>query len=268
MAPTIHCVRHAQGYHNVGGGNYLLPDPSLTPLGEQQCKILREESFPSQAKISLIMGSPLCRTIHTASLVFSEALAPSEKHRPKILALPDAQEISDDPCDMGSDPDVLRAVADKNAWPVDLSLVHDGWNLKSLSLGGRYSPTDKAIRARARSVRLLLRQQIRELSDRGDISPEIVLVTHGGFLHYLTDDWEDAGSYAGTGWRNCETRSYGFEEDPMANADTEARLIETAESRSRRGKTYPVIRREKQQKLFKLSMQCWESQGLQRPDRV
>lgn len=268
MAPTIHCVRHAQGFHNVGAGNYLLPDPSLTPLGEQQCAILRESSFPDQANISLIMASPLCRTLHTASLVFREALNSGENHASKILALPDAQEISDDLCDTGSDPDVLRDIATKNAWPVDLSLIKEGWNLKSLSPEGRYRPNDKAIRARARSVRLLLRQKIRELSKEGNESPEVVLVTHGGFLHYLTDDWEDSDVYAGTGWRNCETRSYEFKDDLMVDVDGEARLVETMESRLKRGKTYPMLGRGKQDELFKLSMQRWEGQGLQRPDRV
>jgi broad specificity phosphatase PhoE len=266
MPPTIHCVRHAQGFHNLGGGNYTLPDPSLTPLGKQQCESLRAASFPDQTNISLIMASPLCRTLHTASLVFAKALASSGTPAGKILAVPDAQEISDDLCDTGSDPDVLGDIASRNAWLVDLSLVQDGWNGKSLE--GRYSPKDKAIRNRAHSVRLLLRQKIRELTDMGIKSPEVVLVTHGGFLHYITDDWEDSDVYAGTGWRNCETRSYQFEEDPVAGVDAEARLVEITESRLRRGKTGPTIGREKQHELFETSMKKWESQGLQRPDRV
>jgi broad specificity phosphatase PhoE len=266
MSPIIHCVRHAQGFHNLGGGNYNLPDPSLTPLGEQQCESLRAASFPDQTNISLIVASPLCRTLHTASLVFAETLASNENNAGKILAVPDAQEISDDLCDTGSDPDVLHKIAIGKAWPVDLSLVQDGWNDKSLE--SRYSPRDKAIRARALSVRLLLRQKIRELMDIGIDSPEVVLVTHGGFLHYLTDDWEDSDVYAGTGWRNCELRSYQFEEDPTAGVDADARLVETTESRLRRGKTGPTIGREKQHELFETSMKKWESQGLQRPDRV
>jgi broad specificity phosphatase PhoE len=251
MGPTIHCVRHAQGFHNLGGGDYTLPDPSLTPLGKQQCESLRAALFPKQANISLIMASPLCRTLNTASLVFGDALASSEKDAGKILAVPDAQEISDDLCDTGSDPDVLQYIAVENAWPVDLSLVQDGWNDKSP--GGRFSPRDKAVRARAHSVRLLLRQKIRELLAMGIKSPEVVLVTHGGFLHYLTDDWEDSDTYAGTGWRNCETRSYRFEEDPAAGVNAEARLVETTESRLRRGKESPVLGREKQLELFKVA---------------
>jgi hypothetical protein len=46
----------------------------------------------------------------------------------KLIALPDTQETSDVPCDTGSEPEVLREeFAGK---PVDLELVHKGWNNK------------------------------------------------------------------------------------------------------------------------------------------
>lgn len=54
----------------------------------------------------------------------------------------------------------------------------------------------------------------------------------------------------------------------MADVDGDARLTETMESRQKRGKTYPMYRREKQPELFELGMQRWESQGLQRPDML
>lgn len=266
MAPTIHCVRHAQGFHNVGPGDYTLPDPRLTPLGEKQCEALRKASFADQSKISLVAASPLCRTLHTAATVFSPAFASKGHCAPAILALPDAQEISDDRCDTGSDPDVLRGIAAENGWPVDFSLVHEGWNNKSLK--GRYSPHNDAIQARAHNARLLLRQKIRDLVSEGDVDAQVVLITHGGFLHYFTDDWEDSYAYPGTGWRNCETRSYTFEHDFKADADTEARLVETEESRLRRGKLSPMLRRDQQAELYKMGLEGWGSQGLQRPDLV
>lgn len=40
------------------------------------------------------------------------------------------------------------------------------------------------------------------------------------------------------------------------------------ESWQKRGKTYLMYRREKQPELFLLGMQRWESQGLQRPDKL
>ena len=266
MTPIIHCVRHGQGFHNLGAGFYTLRDPGLTPLGEEQCEILRNTSFLDQSKISLITASPLCRTLHTAVLTFSPALTSSSKCPSQILALPDAQETSDEPCDIGSDPSALRGIVAENNWPIDLSLIKDGWNVKTLE--NRYSPHSSAIKARARDARILLRQKIREMVRNGDIDAQVVLITHGGYLHYFTDDWEDSYQYPGTGWHNCETRSYAFEEDFTTDVDAEARLTETMESRQKRGKTYPMYRREKQPELFELGMQRWESQGLQRPDRI
>lgn len=266
MSPIIHCIRHGQGFHNLGAGFYSIRDPQLTPLGEEQCEALRKTSFPDQSNISLITASPLCRTLHTAFLTFSPALTSNRKCPPQILALPDTQETSDDLCDIGSDPSVLCSIVAENNWPVDLSLIKDGWNVKTLE--SRYSPHSTAIKARARDARVFLRQKIRELVRDGDIDAQIILVTHGGYLHYFADDWEDSYQYPGTGWHNCETRSYAFEEDFMADVDGEARLTETMESRQKRGKTYPMHRREKQPELFELGMQRWESQGLQRPDRL
>ena len=266
MAPIIHCVRHGQGFHNLGAGFYSLRDPGLTPLGEDQCENIRSTSFPDQSKISLITASPLRRTLHTAALIFNQALTSNSRCLPRILALPDAQETSDEPCDTGSDPSLLHDIVAENNWPVDLSLIEDSWNVKTLE--NRYSPRSSAIEARAHETRILLRQNIRELVRNGDIDAQVVLVSHGGYLHYFTDDWEDSYQYPGTGWHNCETRSYVFEEDLMTDKDEKARLIETIESRQKRGKTYPMYGREKQPEFFELGMQSWESQGLQRPDKL
>ena len=57
----------------------------------------------------------------------------------------------------------------------------------------------------------------------------MVAVTHGGFLHYFTEDWEGAERGTGTGWENTEWRSYCFVE-----GSEDASLRETGESRGRR----------------------------------
>ncbi|KAM0081249.1 hypothetical protein ACKRZS_006579 [Fusarium odoratissimum] len=266
MSPVIHCIRHGQGFHNVGTGCYTLPDPRLTPLGEEQNLALRETAFSDQSKISLVLASPLCRTLQSAYMVFQSALEGSSKCHPEIIAIPDAQETSDDPCDVGTDPSALRKVVTESNWPVDLSLVKDGWNVKAL--GTRYSPESDAIAARARDARIFMRQKIRQLIEQGDTDPQVALVTHGGFLHYFTDDWEDSWLNPGTGWKNCETRSYVFEQDLMKDIDVEVRLTETMESRLRRGKGNPMPAKEEQARLFEQAMESWESQGLQRPDRI
>lgn len=265
MAPVIHCIRHAQGMHNVAG-DYTLADPDLSLLGQEQCLRLRDEVFAIQSNISLVTASPMVRTLHTAALIFGPALAANGKCADQILALPDAQETSDDGCDIGSDPSILRDIVAKKHWSVDLSLVQEGWNLKEL--GYRYSPHSDAIKARAHDLRIFLRRKICKLVSDGETDPQVVLVAHGGVLHYITGDWEEADRYPGTGWHNCETRSYKFEQDLLADDDHEAMLVETAASRLKRGKEYAMFGREKQNELFRLGMEGWERQGLQRPDRL
>ncbi|KAJ3938764.1 uncharacterized protein N0V96_011496 [Colletotrichum fioriniae] len=227
---------------------------------------LRKTTFLDQSKISLILASPLCRTLQSAYLVFQPALKNSRKCHPEIIAIPDAQETSDDPCDTGSDSKVLCKLVAESQWPVNLDLVEDNWNLKDL--GTRYSPESRAIAARAREARIFIRQKIRALIERGNTDPHVVLVSHGGFLHYFTNDWEDAWLNPGTGWRNCETRSYIFKQDVMKDMDEEAMITETMDSRLRRGKCNPVPVWDEQAVLFEQAMESWEKQGLQRPDRI
>lgn len=260
MAPVLHCVRHAQGFHNLGLEFSSLPDPRLTPLGVEQCEKLRETHFADQSKISYIFSSPLRRTVHTAHATFQPALD-NGKCYSKIVALPDAQETSDYPCDTGSDLDVLIELAEEENFRLDTSMLHKGWHIKTIN--GRYSPADGAIKARARDARKSIRQKMRELVQAGDEDAQLVLVTHGGYLHYFTNDWEEADKYAGTGWKNCETRTYTFQKNFMSDEDTEARLIETKESRATRGKDHPMIDHNQQEELYEQTMQYWEGQGLQ-----
>ena len=96
------------------------------------------------------------------------------------------------------------------------------------------------------------------------------MVTHGGFLHYFTEDWEDSSQYQGTGWTNTEFRSYTFSEethkDDLEGYPLEgdnATLVETVESRERRGKDGLAPSREQQKTLYKLGTQGWDDQGLQ-----
>ncbi|KUM62506.1 hypothetical protein ACN42_g4579 [Penicillium freii] len=263
MAPIIHCVRHAQGLHNVCTANHVIQDPLLTDLGHEQCKTLRE-NFPRHANIDLVTASPLRRTLYTAL----ESFAPVFESKPdlKIIALPDIQETSDVPCDTGSEPSTLK---EEFKTGVDLDLVQDGWNNKHLmyshlaleKVSGRYAPTNKALKERARAARRWLKARPEK---------EIVMVTHGGFLHYFTEDWEDSSEYQGTGWSNTEYRTFSFSEETHTD-DLEgypldgdnASLEETIDSRQRRGKTGPMPSREEQKTLYKKGTKGWDDQGLQ-----
>lgn len=234
MAPTIICVRHAQGYHNLTVENHKLHDPDLTPYGKEQCANLAK-TFPYHSSVDLLVCSPLRRTIYTTLLGFQPDI---ERGVVPVVALPEAQETSDLPCDTGSDPPILTKEFEKQ--PVDLSRVMDGWNSKA----GRWAPDEGAIEKRA----LEARQWMKARPEK-----QIVLVTHGGFLHWFTQDWQGfndgAGEHtvsvtwvprkdgtgadelwSGTGWKNVEYRAYQFKDD---GSDS---LVETAESReARRG---------------------------------
>ena len=163
MAPIIHCVRHAQGYHNLCTANHIIRDPLLTPFGEEQCRAL-VQSFPYHSNIDCVVASPMKRTMSTALLGFGQDLTSKGL---KVIGLPELQETSDLPCDTGSDPPDLAK--EFNGKPVDLSLVPEGWNNKHAA---RWAPNVKAIEARAQDARLWLMARPEK---------EIVVVTHGMF---------------------------------------------------------------------------------------
>lgn len=66
-----------------------------------------------------------------------------------------------------------------------------GWwsNSASIAQQGRYAPKNNEIKHRARAARQWLMARPEKV---------IVVVTHGGFLHYFTEDWEDSSQYEGT----------------------------------------------------------------------
>ncbi|MCJ1463831.1 hypothetical protein MMC07_002440 [Pseudocyphellaria aurata] len=217
-------------------------DPILTPKGEDECQQLRQ-IFPYHQSVDLLVVSPLRRTIYTALLGFR----PEIERGVPVIALPEMQETSDLPCDTGSDAKNLKQ--DMDGKPVDLSLVHDGWNSKS----GRWAPTKAAVDKRSRQARQWLKARPEK---------EIVVVTHGGLLHYFTEDWTDSDTFIGTGWMNTEFRSYHFIDAEADDEEDNASIIETAESsRRRKGKEMPLTKAERLQ-IRETALKTWEDQGL------
>ena len=244
---TIACVRHAQGFHNLSTANHILPDPSLTPFGEEQCATLAN-SFPAHPEITHLVASPLRRTLYTALLSFPEAVARGIK----VIALPELQETSDLPCDTGSERAVLeKEFSDK----VDLNLVGEGWNSKK----GKWSPAASAIESRARDARIWLQnlaeKHQEENTDGRDI--HIVVVTHGGYLHYFTEDWNEHEKFVGTGWANTEYRSYKY-----VGEEGDA-LVELEESSKRRG--VRQLSESEQRNLRESAEKEWSLSGYQTP---
>jgi broad specificity phosphatase PhoE len=261
---TLYLVRHAQGFHNLSIENHSIHDPQLTDLGKEQCRILGD-NFPYSSSVDLIVVSPIKRTIYTAILSFWPLI---QQKKLKIIALPEIQETSDLPCDTGSSKSELER--EFAAYNVDLSRVQEGWNSNT----GKWAPTAPRISERGREARLWLR-------DRPE--KNIIVVTHGGFLHYFTDDWmglkhlEGSHSFfsaivsnlilpscwmltnvkAGSGWLNTEWRAYNF----VPDSGDKALLTETPESRQRRaGHEHPLSEAE-QRNIRETAIRTWVSLG-------
>ncbi|RKU49108.1 hypothetical protein DL546_006711 [Coniochaeta pulveracea] len=228
----IHLVRHAQGYHNLSVENYQIPDPDLTPLGEEQCAKLRK-NFPYHDNITYLVASPMRRTLRTCLLSFAPAI---EKGK-KVIALPELQEVSTAPCDIGTDAKVLAEQFKDE--PVDFSLVKEGWNKKDRS--SPWAPEVSKLEARAKAARVWLRDLASKAESDGDV--HIVVTSHGGYIHFFTNDWDGMNPSKGTGWENTEYRSYEFA-DPSGQ-DPDATIRETSPSwRRRRGSEVPLTEQE------------------------
>ncbi|KAH8655384.1 hypothetical protein BX600DRAFT_469552 [Xylariales sp. PMI_506] len=182
--------------------------------------------------------------------------------------MPDAQEMTNFACDYGCPPSELQANMAKEGWPVDLSLVGENWVDKAP--GTRCSPSSTAITVRARDARRYLKAQGKALLDQNGEDVHMAFVSHGGYLHFFTDDWEDGTSREGTAWTNCATRTYVFEtlSGVSNDADDDALLRETAESRARRGKMNPPPGLQEQRILSAKTMEWWESLGLANPSKI
>ncbi|EHK23933.1 uncharacterized protein TRIVIDRAFT_215924 [Trichoderma virens Gv29-8] len=231
MAPTIHLVRHAQGYHNLNAENEKLPDPDLTPLGNQQCADLRA-AFPHHDQLRGLVASGMRRTLYTCLQSFgTDKLGP-------VIALDTLQEVSDAPSDTGSSIEKLAAEFGDKA---DLSRMREGWNFKGE--GSYFEPALDKLATRAREARVALREIATGLGD----DAHIAVVSHGAFLHFLTEEWHGITNTYPTSWKNCEYRTFQFVDSTGQDPDAEIR--ETDESWRRRHGTLKVPTAEEQREL-------------------
>ncbi|KAF7912542.1 uncharacterized protein EAF01_001563 [Botrytis porri] len=217
MPPTLYLIRHAEAEHNVKfrftPPRFHIPDPILTPRGRTECQNLRKP-FPHHNKIDLILSSPHRRAIETTLFSFSNTLA-----RPEVpyLLVPNAQEVIAKPCDIGFSLDILKNDEGLafGAEKIDFDLMEDEWNSKK----DFYAPNHGAVETRAAALRAWL---------YGLEAQYIILVAHGGFLYYLTEDGTVSDPKKGTGYNNCEVRTFTFTKDSTAER---ARIVEVGMKR-------------------------------------
>lgn len=142
-------------------------DPELTTAGVQQARELGL-TFPYHGQIEAVFASPLQRALHTALLAFGENVGFDQT----IIALPLAQETSHALCDTGRDLEALQKLFPEPK--IDYQDVMPDWNSKI----GNWSQDDAAVEGRATTLRDFLASRPER---------EVVLVTHGFFMHFLTE---------------------------------------------------------------------------------
>lgn len=185
MGPSkIYIIRHAESVHNVTK-DFSIRDPGLTPLGFTQASALTT-TFPAHSSIGVIISSPLRRTIETTLAAFGDAI---NKGKVKLALEGELQERSDFPCDTGRSPAEV-----KNDFPVvDVSGLKDDWYVKE----GANQADDASVAERAKSVRKKLAEVVKGLE--GNDEKDVVVVTHGVFMKFLTED--ETIDLQKAGWR-------------------------------------------------------------------
>ncbi|TQS36139.1 hypothetical protein Golomagni_03421 [Golovinomyces magnicellulatus] len=168
----------------------------------------------------------------------------------RIIALPELQETSSLPSGTGFSRETLEV--DFSPTQVDFRFLVDDWYSKR----GRWSGDEEAIKARAKWTRRWIRSlalgyvaamtapiptahssapSVHDThasgSGSGDANEvgcdvEIVVVSHGTFLHFLTEDWKYQRRQYLRDWGIAEIRSFEFES--LNNED--ATLVETKDS--------------------------------------
>jgi broad specificity phosphatase PhoE len=174
----------------------------------------------------------------------------------RVVALPEAREMSTLPFNRGLPVADLVAEFDavNSKWRgcVNFDLVSPEWSNETWPCG------IEVWEQRAREARRWLREKMRQLSlsdshattSSGEGLPprsDIVLVTHAGIVRYLADARTstpvstlliglpaDTVSLDDVSWENAEVRSYHFVAGVESEADANATIVETEQSRRTR----------------------------------
>ncbi|MCJ1307624.1 hypothetical protein MMC25_001271 [Agyrium rufum] len=87
---------------------------------------------------------------------------------------------------------------------------------------GKYAPDKPVVEKWAAELRTWLFKRPESRS---------VYVTHGAFLHFLTEDWTGDDPEKGTGYLNCEVRAFNFTDN---STESDAHLFENHDAKADR----------------------------------
>ncbi|KAI8457546.1 histidine phosphatase superfamily [Phakopsora pachyrhizi] len=171
----IHLIRHAEAEHNVNYDNWSFPDALLTPNGERQCLALNQRTRENiQTTAKLLVSSPMRRTLQTSLRGLPE-LIERLGGKSSLVVLDSLQENGSTPADTGSSRSILESFPEFEG--IDFSSLDDQWNSKT----GYWASDHDSLRRRAQC-------SLAWLANRKE--DEIVVVSHGGALRYLTEDYK------------------------------------------------------------------------------
>lgn len=158
-------------------------------MGREEARLF-PLNYEYHIKPTLIITSPLRRSLQTTLVAFGPMIRSGEV---RAVAHPGLQECSNKPCDTGTPLDVLReefpdiqfpdALFPLDAWPRDRSI-------QLRKSGTIYDDVPELLLKRADDFRKWLREEVKD--------DEIIVVTHGGFVHFFYDLWDDLPGRSGS----------------------------------------------------------------------
>lgn len=164
-------------------------DPGLTPMGREAARRFRK-LYKYHIKPTLIVSSPLRRCLQTTTIAFGPMIRSGEV---RAIAHPGLQECSTKPCDTGTPLKVLREEFPAIQFPDEL-FPRSAWprnrSFQVRKIGTVYDDVPGLLLQRAVNFRKWLRE---EVSDQ-----EVIVVTHGGFVHFFFDMWDDLPGESGS----------------------------------------------------------------------
>ncbi|KAI4869022.1 phosphoglycerate mutase-like protein [Hypoxylon rubiginosum] len=242
MAPTIDIIRHAEAYHNLFGPH--VRDPGITPIGgEQGCASLRKK-YPHADDVIFIISSPMRRCIETALRGIAPLL---DEGQGIVSLLPDLQEVNASPSGTGSP---LSKLVDTYGENLEKETVPEDWYVKGPDT--KNAPDPDKVEVRAWRARQSIRRATR-IAARHHPDAHVVVVTHGEFAHWLTQDFAGITNNRNSAWWPAEFRSYRFADLQYTGDDDDATLVEidTPESLERRENYLPAADTEERKALQK-----------------